>query len=386
LSDIKRRLKVSQQKWIEIRSKIQRTRKFQSIPFYVSSLNKTFWYFEADCIRSQLSKIERLGTKIYDQIVSSHTFKREFTINAFVEEAITSAIYEGANTTRARAKQFITEKKHPKSKDEFMFVNNYKAMMWIKDNLDQETSEETILNIHGMVTKNTLDRDDENYAGRYRDDKVYIGDHEGVDYLLLPAVTNEVIQLITDNQRYIHPLIKGILAHYFIGYIHPFFDGNGRTARTLFYFEAMKNDLKFIELLSISAYLKQHGKRYERAFENAIEYELDLTYFIDFALDSLLQALETVQVKIKHLTKIWELKEPNGLSDFQVILLQKLALNKFLQITIWEYAADNKRSHERARQELKKLTSLDFIIESKVKKTLYYKINSKKLKTALKEI
>lgn len=83
-----------------------------------------------------------------------------------------------------------------------------------------------------------------------------------------------------NHPRFLHGLIKSILFHYFIVYIHPFFDGNGRTARTLSYFIGMQNNLKFLELLSISADLKQHGNKYETSFDLVQKYNLDLTYFI----------------------------------------------------------------------------------------------------------
>jgi Fic family protein len=82
--------------------------------------------------------------------------------------------------------------------------------------------------------------------------------------------------------------------HYFIAYIHPISDGNGRTARSIFYFKCLKNELRFVELLSISAYLKDRRQAYEGAFKMAIEHEGDLSFFVDFSLDSLLRALDEV--------------------------------------------------------------------------------------------
>ena len=120
---------------------------------------------------------------------------------------------------------------------------------------------------------------------------------------------DEMIALTTKNPRFIHPLLKGILFHYFIAYIHPFFDGNGRTARALFYFKAMKNKLGYVQLLSVSAYLKEHGKQYEKAFEKVVENDYDITYFVDFCLDSIHSALKIVSAKVVYLLRVNDLRE-----------------------------------------------------------------------------
>src|SRR3990167_2930474 len=337
--------------WRELKEEIQESRKLQAIPLNLKSINKLFWFFPADCINEKIKKIETRGMEIFDPIVKYFKFGEAFIQDSLDEEAITSAIYEGANSTRAQAKQFIAENRKPKTRDEWMLINTHNAMNWIKENTTREIDISLILKIHSIITQNTMKGDDVNYIGKFRDDAVYIGPHEGIPFRLI-----EVLKLFVEHPRYIHPLIKGILLHYFIGYIHPFFDGNGRTARTLFYFKLIKNGLNFVELLSISAQLKEHGRRYERTFENAVIHDGDLTYFVDFCLDSMLEAISRVETKINYLIKIDILRDKLNLTETQIMLLQRMALNKFRGISIEEYAADIDRSREIARQELKKLT------------------------------
>jgi len=61
-----------------------------------------------------------LGNRLYDKIENHSTFKYEFLTNATIEEAITSAIYEGANSTRTKAKSLIASGQKPKNKDEWI--------------------------------------------------------------------------------------------------------------------------------------------------------------------------------------------------------------------------------------------------------------------------
>ena len=386
LDEIRHRLKLRGPKWDKLCTTIAETRKAQSLPIFLPSINRVFWYFEADCIRQKISQIERLGTVLFDKIHNAPSFEKDFIVDAAEEEAITSAIHEGANTTRGRARQFIAQRRSPKDKAERMVINNYEALEWIKKNRDQEVSLATVLRLHAIVTRGTLEGDDVNYSGKFRDDTIYVGKHQGIEHKLIRSTLHDVINATTQNPRFIHPLIRGILLHYLVAFVHPFFDGNGRTARALFYFKCIKNDLSFVELLSISANLKEQGGRYIRAFENAVTHDGDTTYFVDFALDSLLEGLQIVNEKVIFLTKVSSLRTSLDLSDHQVRLLQRLALNKFRNMTTDEYATDTSRSHEMARIELKELVKKDLLQEQKIGKKNVYLIRASRLKQLVSEL
>ena len=376
----------SSEDWPQLKEKIQFLRKMGAIPFFVNHIGKKFWYFPADVIYQKIQKVETLGHKLHSQIENSDSFKREFLLNSTVEESVVSAIYEGANSTRAQAKAFIERKEEAKNKDEQMLLNNYKAMLWIQDNHRLPISNELILKVHEIVTKNTLEEQEASFCGRFRDNAVYVGSHEGILYTKINETLKEAINLITDHPRALHGLVRGILLHYFIAYIHPFFDGNGRTARTLFYLQAARSDLKFVELLSVSADLKKRGEKYEKSFKEVEQNDLDMTFFIDFCLDSLLKALERVEEKVNYLINIARLKDAKKLSSYQVSLLQKMALNKHREVDIEGYAQSINRSREVARQELKFLTQEKLLKEEIRGKKFVYRIESLHLKSLVKAL
>lgn len=375
----------SQADWPSMSKEIVATRKTGSITLFFKSIEPKFWFYPADVIHKKINDIEKLGKDLFDQINKNASFKNEFLLDSAIEEAITSAIYEGAHSTRAQAEQLIASGQRPKNNDEWMLINNFNAMKWVKDNQHSELSNDVIRRLHQIVTENTLDGDDVNFQGKFRNDTVFVGPHEGIAHDKIETALNEMIQLATNSPRYFHPLLKGILVHYFMGYIHPFFDGNGRTARALFYFKSIRNQLNYIELLSVSAYLRVHGKQYENSFVKVKENEFDLTYFIDFCLDSILSALQEVSRKVNYLLKMTDLKDRFELSQTQIGLLQRMALHKFRTIDIEEYAQRISKSREFARQELKHLLELNLVSEIKVSKKLVYKVNAEKLKNLYKE-
>ncbi len=381
--EIRHRLKqqgVSEGDWASINKEIIATRKTGSITLFFKSIEPKFWFYPADVIHKKIDDIERLGKDLYEQINKQATFKNDFLLDSTIEEAITSAIYEGAHSTRAQAEQLIAAGTGPKNKDEWMLINNFKAMTWVKENQNSALTADVILKLHGIVTESTLDGDDINFQGKFRNDKVYVGFHEGIEKTKIENAIHEMIELVTKNPRYFHPLLKGILVHYFIGYIHPFFDGNGRTARALFYFKSIKNKLNYVELLSVSAYLRTHGKQYEKSFEKVKDNEYDLTYFIDFCLDSMLSALKEVSRKVSYLLRMADLKERFRLTQSQVGLMQRMALHKFRTVSVEEYAQQISKSREFARQELKGLLDHQLVSEIKMSKKLVYKVNADKLK------
>lgn len=390
LGDIKHRLESlghNRSDWDALKIKIHEFRKLGAIPIFITSIGKKFWYFPADCIQQKINKIEKRGNHIFEKIENQNGLKEHFLQNSAIEEAITSAIYEGANSTRAKAKEFIETGKTPKNKDEWMLLSNYLAMKWIRENSTAQITPDLILKIHHIVTSNTLEGDDVNFQGRFRDDKVYVGSHQGIDHTKIVEALNQAIEVATKNKRYQHGLMKGILLHYFIAYIHPFFDGNGRTARTSFYFKCMKNQLKFVELLSISAHLKRgKGNAYERSFDLVVENDLDVTYFIDYCLDSLEAAIGRVEEKVEYLLSFGLLKKHYELNSNQIMLLQKLALNKFVGVTSQIHSAEIGKTREVARKELKYLHAKGFLKETEKGNQLVYYVDSSFLKETVAKL
>lgn len=226
--------------------------------------------------------------------------QEKFLIRSLIEEAMTSSQLEGAATTRAVAKEMLATGRKPRDQSERMIYNNYIGMMHIKDRGKRPFSVDEILELHSVITDGTLE--DQSLCGKLRtaEDNVLIMDRGSDRVLHIPPRAEELrerLQRICDYANddsqgsFVHPVVKAITIHFQIGYDHPFCDGNGRTARALFYWAMMNAGYWMTEYISISSVLKKSQGKYMRAYLYSESDGQDVTYFVDQQLRAIEQAV-----------------------------------------------------------------------------------------------
>jgi Fic family protein len=224
-----------------------------------------------------------------------------------MEEAIFSSQMEGAATTRKVAKDMLRRKMAPKDKSQQMIVNNYQTIRFIVDNKETPFTPELVFRIHYLMTEKTLENPDD--AGRLRsNDDVVVADGITNEVVHTPPPFKELPEFIKDLCRYfnetnakvfVHPIIRGIIIHFMIAYMHPFVDGNGRTARALFYWYMLKQGYWLMEYMSVSRVIANSKKSYEKAYQYVESDSMDLGYFIIYNLKVLDKAFKQLQAYIK---------------------------------------------------------------------------------------
>lgn len=236
------------------------------------------------------------------------TTQELYLISSIMEEAIASSQMEGAATTREAAKEMLRKKISPRDKNQRMILNNYNTINFIRENAKEKLTPALVMQIHGMMTENALDVPDA--VGRLRrdDENIVVGNGitgEIIHTLPSAGCLNEFLNNLCaffndeDTEIFVHPIIRAITIHFLIGYYHPFADGNGRTARALFYWYMMKSDYWLVQYLSISRIIKGSKKSYEKAFLYS-EYDgNDIGYFIQYNLDVLLKSFDALSRYIK---------------------------------------------------------------------------------------
>ncbi len=238
-----------------------------------------------------------------------------YLVSSIMEEAIASSQMEGAATTREVAKDMLRRKISPKDKSQRMILNNYNTINFIREHAKDDLSPELIMQIHGMMTEGALDIEDA--AGRFRkkEENIVVGNgitgetvHTPPSAECLPSFIEQLCVFFNDNspKLFIHPIIRGIIIHFLIGYYHPFADGNGRTARALFYWYMMRNDYWLVQYLSISRIIRGSKKAYEKAYLYTEHDSNDIGYFIQYNLNVLKKSFDELQ---KYLIKKYQEKK-----------------------------------------------------------------------------
>lgn len=233
-----------------------------------------------------------------------------FLASSLIEEAITSSQLEGAVTTRKVAAEMIRTGRKPRDVSERMILNNYRTMQRIRELKDSSLTPELVFEVHRMVTDDTLD--DPTAAGRFRrpNEQVVVGGEHG-EVVHTPPIATELprrMALMCDfannvtPDAFIHPVVRGIILHFWLTFDHPFVDGNGRTARALFYWSMLRQGYWPFEFISISHILRKAPIKYVRSFLYTETDDNDLTYFVVAQAEVIIQALQELSAYIERKT------------------------------------------------------------------------------------
>jgi len=249
-----------------------------------------FSFVVPEFVAELLHQIDRDGGTLLQSVepVTDPDERDRYVIRSLMEEAITSSQLEGAAVTREVAKKMLAEGRRPRDRGEQMIVNNFVTMRRIIELKTEPLTPELVLSIHRQISENALDKPDA--AGRLRraDETVEVADHYGTVFHLPPpaAELEKRLQAMcrfanaTDGETFIHPVLRAIILHFWLAYDHPFVDGNGRTARALFYWQMLHREYWLFEFISISQFLRIAPVPYGEAFLHTESDDNDLTYFI----------------------------------------------------------------------------------------------------------
>ena len=312
-----------------------------------------------------------------------HEDSQRYLMSSLIEEAITSSQLEGASTTRKVAAAMLRSGRRPRDPSERMIFNNYRAMEHLRAMRKVTLTPMHVLELHRMLTEDTLA--DPADAGRYRcDDAVQVVDiRDGTPLDVPPAHAElpERMQRLCDfanadesAQPFVHPVLRAILLHFMIGYDHPFADGNGRTARALFYWSMARSGYWLMEYTSISHILRKAPARYMRAYLHTETDKNDTTYFLLHQLQTVREAIAALHAYVGRKTR--EQKETERLLAASPSLRghfnhrQVALLNHALRNAGEAYRVDaHQRSHgvvyQTARHDLLELESQGLLEKTK---------------------
>lgn len=362
--------------------KLARRALYQPLPFLDCCHNPHQLAMHSDMMQS----VNRLNGILHD---TPFSLLDDAYVYAQIEEAITSSQLEGASTTRRVAKDMLLKGRKPRDTDERMIANNYQAMLFIQEMKDEALTVNMIFELHKILTDHTLKDDDMGGQLRKETDDVHVWDPVAEAVVHTPPNATELpkrLEVLCDfandqiENCIVDPLLKAILLHYTLAYDHPFIDGNGRTARALFYWSLLHSKYPLIQYISISEILKKAPMQYGRAFLYTETDDNDTSYFIEHQLTVITQAIDALQKhlthKIKETTEIDKLMEHSqnkfSLNHRQKTLLIHALKHPTTHFLIEIHRRCNNVTYDTARTDLWSLVNFGLLTKQKQGKAFVF--------------
>ena len=217
--------------------------------------------------------------------------------------------------------------------------------------------------------------------GKKTNDKVVVANMMDGDIVHTPPSYTEIPEFVAtlcnffnkDNPHtFIHPIIKGIIIHFMLAYMHPFVDGNGRTARALFYWYMLKENYNLTEYMSISRVIAKSKNTYEKSFRYTEADNNDMGYFVAYNLKALNTAFnqlrDYIQRKQKEKRAAKSFMMAGNINQRQAMVLQRLTDEPDTVFTVKDLQQLFSISSMTARKDLTELVQQGYLQEIAINK------------------
>lgn len=373
--------------------KLARSAAVTAVPGFTSSHGRPFWFCGGlDALSRATHELDRRDvSREVLACMGDDAAREDYRYDQLVEEAISSSLIEGATiSTRAQAKAMVREERPPASRSERMIYNNYLAMERILGIADRALTVDDLLEIHAILGDDALDVPDA--AGRLRTvtDAVEVADPMTGEVWHVPPPAGELPERLRallafanddgDGQPFIHPLLRAMILHFWLAYLHPFVDGNGRMARALFYWRMLRAKYELAQFLSISGPIDRSKRQYSLAFAYTETDDGDLTYFLlnqvavlRAATDELLGHLRERTDRLRAMQTM--VKETALLNHRQRAALSYLVRHAGDAIEVGGHRTQHGVSYLTARKDLQDLEAAGFLNRVRVGRSDRYMID-----------
>ena len=293
---------------------------------------------------SHISQIEA-GREIIDNAPLVPAWERKFREEAEDRTVHFSTKIEGNKLDFDESKQVSSGKSIQtfRRRDVVEIINYRDTIEFMNRLKDREIDIDLLLEIHGKVMNNILPR---NELGCFRqneeaviDAKTYEVIKEFVEPEFVEGEIEELFKWLEAEGKNVHPIIKAGILSYEVVRIHPFVDGNGRTARIVATYSLYKDGYDIKKFFSLEEYYDQNLEEYYKALESVEENDDDLTIWLEFFVKGLADELTRIKNKVLTLSRDLKLKNSVGqvaLNDRQIEIISFIETNGFIKNQDWQ--------------------------------------------------
>ena len=267
-------------------------------------------------------------------------------------------------------------------------------MRFLREIADEDISMPTLLELHRTLTQDALaDSAAAGRLGRPAED-IRVVDRRDGSALHVPPDAKDLERRLDrlfafandrHDDSFVHPVARAVLLHFMTGYEHPFVDGNGRTARALFYWAMAGSGYWMTESLSISVLIHKAPAQYRRAYLYSETDDNDVTYFLDYNLRVIMRAIEGLHEylarKAQEMRDMDALLEQSGLASRlncrQIALLGHMRKHPHTSYSVESHRRSHNVTRQTARTDLAGLVDLDLMICRKRGRAMAYAMASR---------
>lgn len=336
----------------------------------------------SNAIASSLTAIERTrgfleAAKLSDEWVA------KMQARALILEAHHTTHIEGTHLSLDQSKKLLSGEKLSgvDAEDVRELLNYRRAFEFVSEYVFSQgpISEGLIREIHGRLVSGV--RGDSAQPGEYRTVQNYVANSITNEIIYTPPAAFDVSILMSElvhwlrQERTIPPVLIAGIAQFQLVHIHPFLDGNGRTARLLSTLCLYRSGYDFKQLFTISEYYDRNRQEYYKALQSVRNNNMDMTTWLDYFTTALETQMHEIQIKGSHVIKLDILVIKYQLNERQKQAIGALLAREDQDFTIQDYESFcpgvNRRSLQR---DLSDLIQKKLVSQKGIKKAARYRI------------
>ena len=233
---------------------------------------------------------------------------QNYSLKVAEDEIIATSTIESIDFNRDSVRN-ILKGYAPKDEQETRIMGLKNGLEFISD-ITNKITEENIFKLYMMTVGDFLSDGDKLLQGKYyRHDTVYIisdkVEHSGLDYKKIPECMKKLVEFINQNDN-INDLVKATIIHFYMAYIHPYFDGNGRIARLMHLWFLIQKGYQSTLFIPFSSQIEKTRKSYYNAYTTVednkkVSNKLDVTPFILYFINNVYNKMTECSVNIETL-------------------------------------------------------------------------------------
>lgn len=349
---------------------------------------RPFGFAMPPLVTEHLHEIDSRGSgriAMPDEVTNPQT-KTRFLVRSLIEEAITSSQLEGASTTRQKAMEMFRSGRPPADKSEQMIFNNLQGMEFIRAHQGDDLTPGLVKAIHVEMMSGTIPDEDLGRLQTADEKRVHVASNKNQVILHEPPPAEQLsarLQAMCDfangrnEKEFLHPVVRAILLHLWLAYDHPFVDGNGRTARALFYWSMLGSGYWMFEFISISSILRKASTQYAKSYLYTETDDNDATYFIVYQLQVIHSALHALENYLERKTREIQnaesvLRNYEGLNYRQLALLSHALRKPDASYTVSSHRTSHRVAYATARADLLHLVDRGLLDKRMRGGTMYF--------------